>query len=135
MYYRMKTDNEDPEELAARTGVYGPNLVGNKLLPGFYRRPKQAGTDEKKADEEIKPSSLSIYATCNQQYGAHLVGEKTGRSISSPAEQLKEARAVIRDMKALQSIDHTWEIIGSRPAAVQDKLTIWDENGAIEPSA
>ena len=113
-------------------------------MPHFYRAPVASGRlvyEENRGpanydnlvEEAVREQRMLMYSTRNKEYGAHTMGKVKGRSVASPEEQLKEARAVIRDMKTIASIDHTWEIVGARPAAVQNKLVIWDENGAIDP--
>ncbi|GMI30936.1 hypothetical protein TrRE_jg5893 [Triparma retinervis] len=52
-----------------------------------------------------------LWSTTNAEWGAY----SKQKNALDPATQSRLARAMVQEMKANASIDHTWEIIGDRP--------------------
>ena len=62
------------------------------------------------------------FRTCMQEYGK----PDEFSTVLTPAEQSKQARRLVAEMKGTASIDHTWELFGARPGGVKDILT-WED--------
>ena len=67
-----------------------------------YRSTKVTSTPEWKS---------RLWSTCNQEWGSY----SKQKNALDPATQSRIARGMVKEMKANACIDHTWEIVGSRP--------------------
>jgi len=64
---------------------------------------------------------MADYATGNQDIGSYTT-YKHNSAASDPVKQMRGARRNVAEMKARAVVDHTWELFGTRPEAVEGDL-------------